>query len=189
MCRLLEGSKQNYGHQWRTPKLFDGLNSKSKGENNGRRRSGACSPAHSTSGVERCARVSRWGLRRLIHDPSFGHNLCFKCLNGSCAPILDIYIPRAFQWYKELFNPMGFDPAIAFWRFKSPSKLQFPKWDLTWECEGLFLHILIPMSMRCDSRASLLAHTFASPCLGHEPKIRVAITNVGCYKEKKGCGW
>jgi hypothetical protein len=41
----------------------------------------------------------------LIHDPSFGHNLCFKCLNGSCKPILDIYVPRAFQ----LLNLMGFD--------------------------------------------------------------------------------
>jgi len=29
-------------------------------------------------------------------------------------------------------------------------------------------------SMRCDSWASLLARTLASPCLGHEPKVRVA---------------
>jgi hypothetical protein len=28
-------------------------------------------------------------------------------------------------------------------------------------------------SMKCDSRASLLAHTFVSPCLGREPKVRV----------------
>jgi hypothetical protein len=28
-------------------------------------------------------------------------------------------------------------------------------------------------SMRSDSRASLLSHTFASPCLGYEPKARV----------------
>jgi hypothetical protein len=30
-----------------------------------------------------------------------------------------------------------------------------------------------PMSMKCDSRASLLAHTFASPCLGCKPKAKV----------------
>jgi hypothetical protein len=30
-----------------------------------------------------------------------------------------------------------------------------------------------PGSMKCDSRASLLARTFASFCLGHEPKARV----------------
>jgi hypothetical protein len=28
--------------------------------------------------------------------------------------------------------------------------------------------------MKCDSRASLLACTFASPCFGNEPKVRVA---------------
>jgi len=29
-------------------------------------------------------------------------------------------------------------------------------------------------SIRCASRYSLLARTLASPCLGHEPKVRVA---------------
>jgi hypothetical protein len=29
----------------------------------------------------------------LTPRPYFGHNLCFKCPNGSCEPILDIYIP------------------------------------------------------------------------------------------------
>jgi hypothetical protein len=44
-------------------------------------------------------------------DFSFGHNLCFRCPNGSCEPILDIYVSIAFQWYKELFKLMGFDPC------------------------------------------------------------------------------
>jgi len=30
-------------------------------------------------------------------SPSFGHNLCFRCPNEQCEPILDIYAPRAFQ--------------------------------------------------------------------------------------------
>ncbi len=46
-----------------------------------------------------------------IPDPSFGHNLCFKCPNGSCEPISDIVVPSVFQWYKELFNPIRFDPC------------------------------------------------------------------------------
>jgi hypothetical protein len=29
-------------------------------------------------------------IANLIPDPSFGHNLCFRCPNGSCDPILDI---------------------------------------------------------------------------------------------------
>jgi len=31
----------------------------------------------------------------------------------------------------------------------------------------------IPESMRCDCWASFLAHTFASPCFGRKPKVRV----------------
>jgi hypothetical protein len=54
-----------------------------------------------------------WGDSQLLiirnFGPFFGHNLCFKCPNESCKPILDIYVPRNFQWYNELFNPMGFD--------------------------------------------------------------------------------
>jgi len=34
-------------------------------------------------------------------------------------------------------------PEIIFWRFKSPSRLQLPKWELTWECEGSFPHTLL----------------------------------------------
>ncbi len=64
--------------------------------------------------------LGNWGDSRLLVvgsqivnltlDPSFGHNLCLKCPNGSCKPILDIYVLRDFQWYKELFNPLSFDP-------------------------------------------------------------------------------
>jgi hypothetical protein len=50
-------------------------------------------------------------IGNLIPDPSFSNNLCFKCSNGSCEPILDIYVLQALQWYMELFNPMNFDPC------------------------------------------------------------------------------
>ncbi len=33
----------------------------------------------------------------LTPNPSFGHNLCFRCPNEQFEPILNIYIPRAFQ--------------------------------------------------------------------------------------------
>jgi len=32
--------------------------------------------------------------------------------------------------------------------------------------------------MKCDSRVSLLAHTFASPCLGRKPKAKVATCSI-----------
>jgi hypothetical protein len=49
-------------------------------------------------------------IANLTLGPSFGHNLCLKCPNESCKPLSDIYVPRVFWWYKELFNPMVFDP-------------------------------------------------------------------------------
>ncbi len=47
----------------------------------------------------------------MIPDLSFGHNLCFNNQNGSCKPVLDIYVSRSFQCYKFFFNPMSFDPC------------------------------------------------------------------------------
>jgi len=49
-------------------------------------------------------------IANLTPSLSSSHNLCSKCLNGSCEPIWDINNSIAFQWYKEFFNPMGFDP-------------------------------------------------------------------------------
>ncbi len=41
---------------------------------------------------------------------SFGHNLCYRCSNEQCKPILDIYTSIVFQWYKKLFKARSFDP-------------------------------------------------------------------------------
>jgi hypothetical protein len=46
--------------------------------------------------------------------------------------------------------------------------------------------------MKCDSWASLLAHTFASPCFGGEPKVKVATLKTfifQLYKHFIGEGW
>jgi hypothetical protein len=58
-------------------------------------------------------------IANLTPDPFFGHNLCFRCPNRSSEPILDIWVPRYFQWYKELLNPLSFDPcnrSINIWK-------------------------------------------------------------------------
>jgi hypothetical protein len=47
----------------------------------------------------------------LTPNLSFGHNLWCKYSNGSYKPILDIYVLRTFQWYKEALNPMSFGPS------------------------------------------------------------------------------
>jgi hypothetical protein len=49
-------------------------------------------------------------IGNLTPEPSFDHNLCFNHSNGSCKPILDIYVPRDFQWYKKLQNLIRFWP-------------------------------------------------------------------------------
>ncbi len=108
----------------------------------------------------------------LTLGPSFGHNLCFKCLNGSCDPILNISISKAFQWYKELFKTMSFFPCnclLKIWESKSQSGKVLG---------NLGVHSLTlsytPESMKCDSQTSFLARTFANPCLGREPRAKVA---------------
>jgi len=45
----------------------------------------------------------------LIPNLSFCHNLCCKCPNGSCEPILNICTSITFQWYKKFLNARCFD--------------------------------------------------------------------------------
>ncbi len=58
--------------------------------------------------------------------PSFGHNLCFRCPNEPSEPILDIYAPRAFQWYKERHNPLRFDPCNRSLKFRKSTGTPSP---------------------------------------------------------------
>jgi hypothetical protein len=50
--------------------------------------------------------------------PSFGHNLCFRCSNEQCEPILDIYDSKAFHLYKERHKPLRFDPSNRSLKFQ-----------------------------------------------------------------------
>jgi hypothetical protein len=89
---------------------------------------------------------------------SFRHNLCFKCPNGSCEPILDIYVSIVFQWYKDFFNPMVFDP------YNCPLKIQesigtiTPKMGIHLGVSRVHSFTLFCTleSMRCDSWVSPL---------------------------------
>jgi hypothetical protein len=107
---------------------------------------------------------------------TFGHNLCLKYPNGSCKPILDIYIPRTFQWYKELFNSIIFDPWNCRLKMWEHGDSNSQNWS-SLRSVGVHFFTLsyTPRNMKCDLRASLLACTFASPCLGRKPKVKVVI--------------
>jgi len=68
----------------------------------------------------------------LTHGPSFDHNLCCKCSNGSCEVIFDIYTSRAFQWYKKHLKARCFDlcnRALKFWESQRTPSSHF------WECK------------------------------------------------------
>ncbi len=111
----------------------------------------------------------------LIPSPSFSHNLCFKYSNGSCKLILDIYVSKTFQWYKEFFNLMNFDlwnHSLNIWDFIRTST---PKVGIHLAvCVGSFLHTLSHFwECECDSRGAFLTCTFSCPCLSHKPKVRV----------------
>jgi hypothetical protein len=66
-------------------------------------------------------------IGNLTLGPSFGHNLCLKYPNGSCERILEIKVPKYFQWYKELLNPMNFDPCNHFLNIQESIKSPIPK--------------------------------------------------------------
>jgi hypothetical protein len=95
----------------------------------------------------------------LTFDPSFAHNLCFKCPNGSCKPIFDIYTPRVFQWYKELLNPMGFDP------YNCSQKIRESNSQSGSSLGSVRVHSFTlsytPENMRCHSWAFFLAFILA----------------------------
>jgi hypothetical protein len=132
-----------------------------------------------------CSQVNRVDSRLLVVGSqianltpglSFAHNLCFRCPNGSCEAILDIYTSRPFQWYKEFFKARRFDPC------NGALKIQESFWDSNSQhgsslgsvrVDSLTLSH-IPGSMWCDSRASSWPAPLQPHCLGREPKARVA---------------
>jgi hypothetical protein len=110
---------------------------------------------------------------------SFGHNLCFRCSNGWCELILDIYVPRAFQWYNERLKTLRFDP------YNRPLNIQESTGTPTPKVEplgGVRVHSLTPShtpgSMLCDSRLPSWPTTLqtlalvTSPRLGLQQKLK-----------------
>ncbi len=117
-------------------------------------------------------------IANLTPSPSFGHNLWFKCPNGSCKPILDIYVLRTFQWYNEIFNSMGFDPSKLLFEdsgVHQDSNSQTGSSFGSGRVHSLTLSYTL-RNMKCDSWSPLLACTFVNPCFGCKPKVRVVTT-------------
>jgi hypothetical protein len=127
-------------------------------------------------------------------DPSFGHNLCFRCRNEQCEPILDICASRAFQWYKERHNPLRFDPCNRSLKFQKSTGTPLLKVGVALGVWGLIPSHFLTLPRVCDVTPRLpLALTLGLPlgshpcnslCLGREPKVRVAtICNFMMYPQ------
>jgi hypothetical protein len=103
---------------------------------------------------------------------SFGHNLCFRCPNGWCKPILDIYLSIIFQWYKKILNPLGFDPWNYSLNIQESTKTLTPKVGVPLGVWGPIPSLSCTLgSMRHGSWASLLACNLGTPCFGRKPKV------------------
>jgi hypothetical protein len=88
--------------------------------------------------------VVRSQIANLTSGLSFIHNLCCRCLNGSCKAILDIYTLKPFQRYKEHFKGRCFDPynqTLNLWESRGTPKSPFQ------ECE---CHPHTPSKWGCD---------------------------------------
>jgi hypothetical protein len=120
--------------------------------------------------------------------PSFAHNLCFRCPNEQCEPILDIYASRAFHWYKERNKPLSFDPSNHSLKFWESTETPSPKvgvalgvWRLTPSHSLALLGVF-----NVTPRLPLGPHPCNPFCLGREPKARVA--TVGDFRLWWNCG-
>jgi hypothetical protein len=105
----------------------------------------------------------------LTPGPSFGHNLCFRCPNGSYKPILNIYVSINFQWYKDRLNPLSFGPCNHSLNIQESTETLAPKLE---NSHGSVKVHSFTLSFTLG--VLLLACNLVSPCLGHEPKTNVA---------------
>ncbi len=67
-------------------------------------------------------------IGNLTPSLSFDLNLCRRCPNGSCKAVLDMYISKPFQRYKEHPNARCFDPCnwtLKFWESQRTPKSHF----------------------------------------------------------------
>jgi hypothetical protein len=118
-------------------------------------------------------------IGNLTLNLSFNLNLCFNYSNGTCKPILDIYLPRTFQWFKYLFNPMSFDLCNC------SLKIRDSNFQNENQLGSVWVHSITPSytfgSMKCDFWASLSARTFVRPCFGCKPKVKVITASFHCH--------
>jgi hypothetical protein len=84
--------------------------------------------------------------------------------NGSCEPILDIYISITFQLYKKLVNARCFDLWTRFLKVRESTGTPIPQ---------MGTHLGVWVFILTLSHISLGLHPCNPFCLGFEPKARI----------------
>jgi hypothetical protein len=77
-------------------------------------------------------------IASLTPGPSFAHNLGYKCPNGQCEAILDIYASRPFQWHQEHLNARCFGPFCRTPNIRESQRTPSPQ---LWECRASPPHL------------------------------------------------
>jgi hypothetical protein len=80
----------------------------------------------------------------LTLGPTFDHNLCYRCPNGSCEAIFDIYTSRSFQRYKEHLKARCFDLCNGALKLRESQRTPSSHF---WECES-HPHICLKVGLR-----------------------------------------
>jgi hypothetical protein len=70
-------------------------------------------------------------LGSLTPDPSFAHNLGYKCPNDQCKAIFYIYASRPFQWHQEHLNSRCFGPCCRTLNIRESRRTPNPQ---LWKC-------------------------------------------------------
>jgi hypothetical protein len=105
-----------------------------------------------------------------------------RCPNGSCEPILNIYVPRVFQWCKELLNPVSFDPCNRPFKIWESTETSSPKMGVALGVWGFIPSHFPTLPRPCGVTLGLpLGLQPCKPlCLSHKPKTRVTTLTLSC---------
>ncbi len=119
--------------------------------------------------IRRSEEVDAWLLvvrsqtASLTPGPSFAHNLVFRCPNGRCEAIFDIYASRTFQWHQEHLNARCFGPCCRTLNIRNSRRTPNPQ---LWKCWASPPH-LAKVGLRQTLRDVLLKECHDGPLVGH----------------------
>jgi hypothetical protein len=113
--------------------------------------------------------------------PYFDHNLCFRCPNEQCELILNMYVPRAFQWYKKHHKTFSFDPWNRSLKFWESTGLPSPKVGVALGVWGFTPSHFLRLPGVCDVTLgiSLGPHPYKPFALVVSPKL--GLQQIWCY--------